>query len=182
MIVKGEEAEKRTAYKVADLMAAAAKTAPKGCGEDKITTIILDGKDKDQLADYMREIGGETGADFFNRDAGNVDNSHLIVLIGTSNTPLGLEFCGMCGFEDCEELMEAGGNCAFNVTDLGIAIGSAVSIASDHRIDNRVLFSAGRAAIRMKCFDSDVKVCFGIPLSTSSKSIFFDRDPGNVLL
>ena len=87
----------------------------------------------------------------------------------------------MCGFENCAAMMKAGANCAFNVTDLGIAVGSAVSVAANHHIDNRVMYSIGRAAIRAGVFKKDVRVCYGIPLSVSSKSIFFDREPGAVL-
>jgi len=45
----------------------------------------------------------------------------------------------------------------------------------DHRIDNRVLFSAGMAAMNLKLFSDNVKMCFAIWLSTSGKNIFFDR-------
>lgn len=181
MIYKSEDAEKRSAFAVADKMVAAAKTAPKGCGEDNVIALILDGNDKSILSAHMRDIARETGADFFERDAANVDNSHCIVLIGVLNKPLGLAHCGMCGFDTCKEMSDAGANCAFNVTDLGIAVGSAVSIAADNRIDNRVLFSAGQAALKMGCLPFNVRVCFGIPLSTTSKSIYFDRDPENVM-
>jgi uncharacterized ferredoxin-like protein len=67
------------------------------------------------------------------------------------------------------------------VTDLGIAVGSAVSVAADHRIDNRVMFSVGRAALKLGLLPDDVVNCYGIPLSISSKSIFFDRGPGAVI-
>lgn len=176
------DAEKRAAFFVADLMAAAARTAPKGCGVDNIEVIILDGEEKDKLAEHMREIAKETGAEFFNRDAGNVDNSHCIVLIGIKDNPLGLESCGLCGFENCGMMRKAGANCTFNITDLGIAVGSAASIAGDNRIDNRVFYSAGKAAVATGVFPEDVRVAYGIPLSTTSKSIFFDREPGCVLV
>lgn len=182
MIYKSEDSEKRSALAVADLMVSAAKTAPKGCGEDNVVALILDGEEKKELADAMRNIADETGAEFFRRDAGNTDNSHCMVLIGVRNNPLHLENCSYCGFKNCGEAMSAGANCAFNITDLGIAVGSAVSIAADHRMDNRVMFSAGKAAIGLKYFPEDVRVCYGIPIFVSAKSIFFDRDPGNVLV
>jgi len=175
MIYEGTDLEKKAAYAVADLMVLAAKTAPKGCGLDNVVSLVLDGKEKDVLADEMRKISKETGSDFYERDAGNVDNSHLIVLIGVRNSPIGLKNCSLCGFADCQEMQMVGGRCAFNITDLGIAVGSAVSVAADHRIDNRIMFTAGKAAKRLNFFSDDVKTCFGIPLSSSSKSIFFDR-------
>lgn len=176
------DAEKRAAFAVADLMAAAAKTAPKGCGVDNIEVVILNGAEKDELSATMRKMATKPETEFFNRDAGNIDNSHCVVMIGVKDNPLGINGCGLCGFDSCAEMKKAGTNCGFNITDLGIAVGSAVSIAADNRIDNRVLYSAGRAAIAIKVFSEDVKVCYGIPLSTSSKSIFFDREPGCVML
>lgn len=182
MIYKGEDAEKRAALAVAEKMAAAAKTAPKGSGRDTVMALILDGEEKDTLSAHMRDIARESGEEFFKRDAANVDNSHCVVLLAAISAPFGLGHCGMCGFENCGKMAKAGANCAFNITDLGIAAGSAAAIAADNRIDNRILFSAGQAALRMNLFPADVRVCYGIPLATSSKSIFFDRDPANVML
>jgi uncharacterized ferredoxin-like protein len=65
--------------------------------------------------------------------------------------------------------------CVFNTGDLGIAIGSAVSIAADHRVDNRVMYSVGQAVLEMGLFPPEVKIAYGIPLSATSKSPFFDR-------
>lgn len=177
-----EDSEKRAALMVADLMAAAARTAPKACGEDDIEVVILDGIDKDRLASALEKAGKEREIQFFVRDAGNLYDSHCVVLIGAVDQPLGLEDCHLCGFENCGEMKAAGTNCAFNITDLGIAVGSAVSVAADHRIDNRVLYSAGKIAVEAGFFSEEVKVGYAIPLSTSSKSIYFDRDPGAVLV
>ncbi|MBN7773366.1 ferredoxin domain-containing protein [Clostridium aminobutyricum] len=176
------DAEKRAAFAVADLMAAAARTAPKACGVDNIEVAILDGEEKDRLAEEMRRIAEKTEAAFFERDAGNLDNSHCVVLIGVRNNPLGLGDCGFCGFKNCGEMKKSGTNCTFNVTDLGIAVGSAVSIAADNRIDNRVMYTAGKAAVSLKLLGDPVQVCYGIALATSAKNIFFDRAPGCVLV
>lgn len=175
MTIKSADAEKRAAFAVADLMAAAARTAPKGCGIDEIEVVIVDGKDKDALANHMKDIGKEVGEDFYIRDGINVDNSHCVVLVGVKNAPLGLTNCGLCGFKDCSAMTAGGGHCSFKTVDLGIAIGSMVSIAADNRIDNRVLFSAGKGAMRMNLFSKDVKVTFGIPLAVKGKSVFYDR-------
>lgn len=181
MIKIMEDAERDAALQVADLMAAAARTAPKGSGKDKIITVILTGEDKDLLVQKMHEAAKEYQEEFIERDAINVENSHCIVLIGVTSEPFGLNNCSMCGFKNCGEMKKAGANCAFNVTDLGIAVGSAVSVAANHRIDNRVMYSAGRGAVRMDIFPEDVRVCYGIPLYTGAKSIYFDRGPGAVL-
>ena len=163
MIKIMEDAERDAALQVADLMAAAARTAPKGSGKDKIITVILTGEDKDLLVQKMHEAAKEYQEEFIERDAINVENSHCIVLIGVTSEPFGLNNCSMCGFKNCSEMKKAGANCAFNVTDLGIAVGSAVSVAANHRIDNRVMYSAGRGAVRMDIFPEDVRVCYGIP-------------------
>ena len=173
--------EKTTALSVAQQMVTAARTAPKGCGADKIRAFVLDGDDKQAVSDEMRKLAELPGLDFCIRDANNVDDSHCIVLIGVENVPLGLDSCGFCGFGNCVDSVKAGSLCAFNTTDLGIAIGSAVSIAADHRIDNRVMFSIGKAALSLGLMGKDVTVCFGIPLSTHTKSNFFDRESAPVI-
>ena len=58
--------------------------------------------------------------------------------------------------------------------DMGIAMGSAVAIAADERIDNRIMFSIGKVAEEMGYAEGDI-IWNGIPLSISGKSIFFDR-------
>ena len=182
MIKNMETAEREIALLTADKMVTAARTAPKGSGKDKVISMILTGDDMMRLADEMEKAGREYNLPFFVRDAVNVRNSHCVVLLGAKAEPFGLDNCSMCGFENCAEMVKAGANCAFNVTDLGIAVGSAVSIAADNRIDNRVMYSAGKSAVKMGLFPEGVRVAYGIPLYTGSKSIFFDRNPGAVLL
>ena len=58
--------------------------------------------------------------------------------------------------------------CAFSVTDLGIAVGSAVSLAADNRMDNRVLFSAGKGAARMGMGRFEAYSAFGALLWAGS--------------
>ena len=175
MIISSVEVEKKAAMTVAELMVAAARTAPKGCGVDHLEFLVVAGEAKDKLAGEMKKIAEETGVAFFGRDSGNVNNSHVVVLLGTKIEPRGVPLCGFCGYENCDENRKHNGVCSFETGDLGIAIGSAVSIAANHRCDNRVLFSAGRAALNLGLFNEEVKVAYGIPLSISGKSPFFDR-------
>jgi uncharacterized ferredoxin-like protein len=174
MIYTSNESERNAAAHVAELMVAAARTAPKACGIDNIETLIVDGAEKDSLTAAMREIGADSGAGFFTRDAENVDGCHCIVLVGVKDIPRGLD-CAFCGVDTCAEAARKGICCAMAVDDLGIAVGSAAAVAMDHRIDNRILFTAGKGALRLKYFSDRVKVCFGIGLSVSGKNIFFDR-------
>jgi len=44
----------------------------------------------------------------------------------------------------------------------------------DHRIDNRIMFTIGKAASTLGMMP-ECKVIMGIPLSVSGKSPFFDR-------
>jgi len=173
MINTSDESEKCAAIHVANMMLAAARTAPKACGVDLIEAKYLDGDDKLRLAATMREIGKE-GRTFFIRDAGNIDVCHCVVLIGISVTPRGLN-CGLCGAKDCASAENVGISCAMSVNDLGIAVGSAVALAMDYRMDNRIMFSAGMAALKQKLFSDNVRIVFGIGLSTTGKNVFFDR-------
>ena len=66
--------------------------------------------------------------------------------------------------------------CAFNTHDLGIAVGSAVSVAADLRTDCRVLYSGGVAALDMNLLPG-CRAVLAIPLSATGKNPFFDRKP-----
>lgn len=173
--------EKNVLMDVACRMAAAAQTAPKASGQDKIVTAVVTGEEKERIVTRMHELAAAYEEAFIERDACLLQDCYLAVLIGVRGIPFGLDNCAMCGFPNCAAMAKAGANCALNITDLGIAIGSAVSIAADNRIDNRVMYSIGKALNQLDIFPEDVRVCYGIPLSISSKSVFFDREPGAVL-
>jgi len=161
---------------IAKKMCIAAITAPKGRGVDIISTRVLIGEDIKKLSSKMLELGEKYDQKSLLRDGDNILYSDAIVLIGTKIKPLGLKKCGLCGFLNCEEKAKyINVPCSFNTVDLGIAIGSAVSIAADNRIDNRVMYTIGLAAIELGYFEKDVKIVFGIPLSVRSKNPFFDR-------
>ena len=173
MVYTSDSTEREAAMRVAELMTAAARTAPKACGVDLIGTMVLDGDDKDRLTAAMREIGA-AGDSFFIRDAGCVDACHSIVLIGAGVKPRGLN-CRLCSMENCASAAKNGVPCAMAVHDLGIAVGSAAATAMDHRIDNRILYTAGMAVLKLKLFSDDIRMCFGIGLATTGKNVFFDR-------
>ncbi len=175
MICNGKAVEKKAVMQVAELMAAAARTAPKGCGIDNLEVLILDGTEKNCLADSMKKYGTEWKMDFMVRDSYNVKAADALLLMGAKIHPILLDHCGYCGYKNCGENAKNNGICSFNTGDLGIAIGSAVSVAANHRIDNRVIYTAGKIAMETGLFPSDVRVAYGIPLSVSSKSPFFDR-------
>ena len=175
MIYNCYDAEDRAILRTADRMAAAARTAPKASGTDHLYCAIIDGEEKAKLAEAMRRYGAEWGYDFISRDGDNLDFARCVVIFGMIGQPLGLRDCGYCGHESCGACKKAGGRCAHNIIDLGIAVGSAVSIAADDRIDNRVLYSAGRVAMEIGLLPENVTDAVGIPLSVTSKNAFFDR-------
>ena len=179
LLIKSKDAELATVLDVANAMCAAARTAPKACRIDHLDTTILTGTDKDALVREMRKIGSsltEAGK-FFTRDANNVDSAQAVVLIGAKYLPRGLgAMCQLCGFADCTDCAKAGATCVFTAMDLGIALGSAVSLAADERIDNRIMFTVGKAAASLGLL-GEYKMVIGIPLSVSAKTPFFDREP-----
>lgn len=175
MIINSKEAEINAIISVANAMCAAARTAPKAKGEDFIYTCVLTEEDKDNLAKQMYSIGERDSIGFFMRDSGNVASAEAVVLVGAKNVQRGLgEMCQNCGYDNCVECVKNNGKCSFTSLDLGIAIGSAVSIAADYRIDNRIMFSAGAVAKEMGLLP-DAEIIMGIPLSAKGKSPFFDR-------
>ncbi|MHA1409035.1 MAG: ferredoxin domain-containing protein [Candidatus Odinarchaeia archaeon] len=167
---------------IAILMCLSAKTAPKGKGEDSVETLILTGEDKDKIADEMMLLADKFGKNWI-RDAKNVKESPVLILLGLkSGTTPGVN-CGACGFENCNLMLESerkewdmfqGPNCIIRAIDLGIALGSAVKTAQIHNVDNRVFFRAGVVAHKLK-YLPNCSVVLAIPLSAKSKNIFFDR-------
>jgi len=178
MYISSQQAEEQAVLNLAYAVCAAARTAPKACGIDHMETAVLTGEDKDRLTEEMRRQGELRGdMKFFIRDAGNVDASGAVVLVGVKYEPRGLnERCTLCGFENCAACTNAGATCVFTPLDLGIALGSAVAMTADSRVDNRIMFTIGKAAAALGLL-GDYKLIMGIPLSVSGKSPFFDRRP-----
>jgi len=152
MVVSSEDAENEALLYAAKLMVAAARTAPKAGGRDSIKMMILTGEDKDRLADAMTTAGRAAETNPKNvRDAG------AVILIGI----------------DFDSDREEPFGMTLKLIDLGIALGSAVRVASDLNIDNRIFYTAGRAAIEAGIMKADEVQ--GIPIAIKGKNIFFDR-------
>ncbi|MDR1737158.1 MAG: DUF2148 domain-containing protein [Oscillospiraceae bacterium] len=178
MFTSSKNAEESAALNLAYSVCAAVRTAPKACGIDHLETAVLTGEDKARVTAEMREIGkalGESGR-FFCRDADNVDSAAAVVLVGAKYEIRGLnERCKLCGFENCAACKKAGAACVFTSMDLGIALGSAVSMVADNRVDNRIMFTIGQAAAKLGLL-GEYRLIMGIPLSVSGKSVFYDRE------
>ena len=178
MIITSKTAEKNAVLAAANAVCAAARTAPKACGFDFIDSAIVTDNEMLEIAQEMRKIGeslGEKGQ-FFVRDAQNVEESQALVLIGATYDVRNLgAICTLCGFENCQKCIDAGAACVYAGIDLGIALGSACAMLADFRIDNRMMFTAGKAATNLG-YLGEHKMIIGVPLSVSCKSPFFDRD------
>ena len=154
----------------------AARTAPKTRGIDNVRTCVVNAGELNAIAEEMERLGAHTGLGSFARDAQNVRASKAIVLIGTIETTRGLNAaCCYCHFGDCAGCSAAGACCVYDSMDLGIALGSAVATIADDRIDNRIMFSIGKAALSLGMMAHDVKIAMGIPLCAGGKNPFFDR-------
>ncbi len=131
----------------------------------------------------MKKIADERGIQHFRRDGKNLYDSKAVLLVGIKGPKsFGLN-CGACGYSTCEAFEKTeekegqdftGPTCLFKALDLGIALGSAAKTASLLNVDNRIMYRIGVAAKRLK-FLPDAHVIIGIPVSTSGKSLYFDR-------
>jgi len=176
MLIRDEEFNEKAIESAAEKMCIAARTAPKARGVDFISIAIVKGDTISALSEKMKEIGERSGASFFLRDAENIKLSKVIVLMGSKSQSTGVKACNYCGFEGCAEREKnLPAMCAFNAGDLGIAIGSALSVATDHRVDNRLMYSVGKAALELGLLGEEVKMAYGVPLTATGKNPFFDR-------
>ncbi len=186
-IMRESEAELQGVMMAAQLMAVAARTAPKTRGLDSVQTAIVSGEDLERLAKALdRKLTEKpTPMKGYARDAANVRSSAAVLLIGVTGEakrPEAPLSCGACGYAGCPEFMAAdkhegedylGPLCVFQSIDLGIAIGSAVKMASELNIDNRIMYTVGAAAREDGMMKADVVI--GIPLSAKGKNVYFDR-------
>lgn len=174
-MIRQEEISEEYIFSTTKAMATAARTAPKARGKDTFSIAICDKKDIILLSSQLEKDYKEFNQEFLLRDSKNILEASYVLLIGTRIEVLGLN-CGYCGFATCEKKIKAGKEipCFFNAEDLGLAIGSAVSVAMERRVDNRVMFSVGRAALRAGLMEGNNQ-CIAIVLSTTSKNPFFDR-------
>ncbi len=176
MIINASESERQAVINTAMEMTCAARTAPKTKGIDRLGTLILLDNDIVKLSKEMIKIGKEKDQPFFIRDGKMLLNAIAVVLIAVNSKTSGLnEICQYCGARNCAEAQEHCHACAFASIDLGIAIGSAISIAANHRVDNRVLFSAGKAALEHGYFGKKYNQIIAVCLTCAGKNPFYDR-------
>lgn len=192
---------------VAKLMAISARTAPKAGGIDHIQIMLANSNEQKSIAEMMRTIGEEICTKLpdnqlgtaikadWESDAQTIIESAFLMLIGIEGRKtLGLN-CGGCGFSTCAEMLKhppisitennlPGPYCIFKVMDLGISSASAVKTAMEHNVDNRLMYKAGVAALKLGILHP-CDLIIGIPLSATGKNIYFDRadklDAGKII-
>lgn len=181
--IESKNGERDALLEAAKLMLVAARTAPKTGGIDDVLTSIVYGEEKDTIAKKMEEIAEQRKIEGFNRDAKNVRDSEAVILIGVRGNTSFASNCGACGYKNCKEFEETekklgedfiGPTCILKALDLGIALGSAVKIASILNVDNRIMYRIGTAALKLKLLP-EATIIMGIPISAKGKNIYFDR-------
>lgn len=173
MITFEEDIRNENIKDIAKMLMTAARTAPKARGTDNLVLAVATDDSIVEIAAKMRELAAERNMEFLNRDADNILQCGAVVLFGMKISPLGLN-CAACGFPTCSEKPK-NVPCFFNANDLGIAIGSAASLAADMRIDSRVMFSVGQAVLALDMMP-ECSMVLALPLAVKGKSIFFDRN------
>mgnify|MGYP006301443785 CR=1 FL=1 len=175
-IIQEHDIRSETLCDIAKKMLLAARTAPKGKGQDHMVLSMMQGDEIKRVSERLTELGQKYDHKGFLRDAKNILAAPVVLLFGTKIQSIGLTVCGMCGFTNCSEKdAHPSVPCVFNTGDLGIAIGSAVSVAMDYRVDNRIMYTVGQAVLDLKLLGDDVKIVYAIPLGADSKNPFFDR-------
>lgn len=172
MITFEEEIRNENIKNIARMLMTAARTAPKARGTDNLVLAVATDESIIKIAEKMKQLAVEREMEFLNRDAENIMQSGAVVLFGMKISPLGLN-CGACGFTTCAAKPKTV-PCFFNANDMGIAIGSAASLAADMRIDSRVMFSVGQAVMALNMLP-ECSMVLALPLAVKGKSIFFDR-------
>ena len=186
-VIKSRAMEQDGIEKGAAMMALAMRTAPKTRGIDALETALVTGADLEMLAAAMEKKSEtkSTTLPIFKRDANNVRSAAVVLLAGVKRDPKRMELpfnCGACGHQTCASLVASGTHqgedftgpvCIFQAIDVGIALGSAVKLAAELGIDNRIMYTVGAAAKELGLLDSDLVI--GIPLSATGKNPFFDR-------
>jgi len=181
---------------VAQLMAAAAITAPKSGGQlflagkaNFMETVIADDPaTRGELAAWMRARGKERRERIWFRDAEVAEAVDAILFVGLLPGWYPPNYdCGACGYATCAEFLNhtralrqesaelefAGPVCNLRDIDLGIAGGSAAKTAAIHSVDCRCQTRVAVAARKAGLIQSDHAVA--LSLSVTPKAIGFDR-------
>ncbi len=145
-------------------MISRAKSAPKAKGVDNLVYYLLEKNDIKKVSKKLEDLAIEKDIPFFLRDSKNISNLDYIVLIGLKKAS-----------DKTYKKLKIEDNVHFDSVNLGIALGSAVSVANLYGIDTRIMYTIGYAIRNMDITKHELQDAYGIPLSISEKNIFFDR-------
>jgi len=167
-----------TVRQVAQLMAAAAITAPKSGGQlflagkpNFMETVIADDPGtRGELAAWMRARGKERRERIWFRDAEAAEAVDAILFVGLLPGWYPPNYdCGACGYATCAEFLHhtkplrrqsaelefTGPVCNLRDIDLGIAVGSAAKTAAINSIDCRCQTRVAVAARKLGLIQAD---------------------------
>ncbi len=135
----GKEQERRGILGTANLMAVAARTAPKSGGADDFLTAVVTGAEIAALAADMEKLAVARKIEPWSQQAKEVGGAKVIVRIGVRGTKRYATNCEACGYKSCEAFEKAekrpgqdfeSPTWIFKALDPGIALGSAVKTTS----------------------------------------------------
>ncbi|AMP20898.1 hypothetical protein AZF37_06740 [endosymbiont 'TC1' of Trimyema compressum] len=104
MKITSYDAEQASVLQIVNMMASAAKTAPKGLGINRIDTLVLTEDDMMPIIEEMKKTAYDYKMAYFLRDAESLEKSQALVLIGTTYGCGAIEvlsLVGLCGNIDC---------------------------------------------------------------------------------
>jgi uncharacterized ferredoxin-like protein len=183
-----DELRVATVRQVAQLMAAAAITAPKSGGQlflagkpNFMETVIADDPaTRRQLAAWMRARGKERRERIWFRDAEAAEAVDAILFVGLLPGWYPPNYdCGACGYATCAEFLHHTGTlrsqsaeleftgpvCNLRDIDLGIAVGSAAKTAALHSIDCRCQTRVATAARKTGLIQADHAVALSLSMT-----------------
>lgn len=178
---------KNIIVETAELMCAASITAPKTKGINLLSVFYILPDEFNPLYDSLEQLSNKYDhirtQKPYKRDLETLRNTECLVVVSSKRKLMDIAGCDACGFygepNGCKAAAAAGATCAYNSKDLGIATCSAVLVAHQRFIDNRIIDTVGRAIINFKLYPEYTggkafdAVCIG--LSISGKNPFFDR-------
>lgn len=173
-MINEKESTARILRNAAMAMMGRARTAPKIKGLDLLEILLAEKDDVQRIRKEIIRIGTKADIPFYIRDAIALEETPAILLIGSKDRVRNQDQCSLCGAPTCAQ-KDKDTPCAYTALELGLALGSAMSAAQDFGIDTRLMLSAAKAAQSLGIFSPDIHTALALPMSISSKNIYFDR-------